>query len=59
MKRSEISGIIQSEFFKFMRENPDWYIDVDWNYWASENRFTLQSNRAAIAIEKYLENGKK
>ena len=52
--RLDISGIIRREFANFMRENPDWYDGVDWDYWAAPYRFLLQSNRAALKIEEYL-----
>jgi len=50
----KISEIIRKEFYQFMRENPTWYDDVDWDYWASAFVFLLQSNKAAIEIEKFL-----
>ncbi len=52
--RYDLGGIIQTEFYLFMRENPDWYANADWSNPGLSYRFSLQANAASTAIMKYL-----
>lgn len=52
---TDISGVIQREFYVFIKENPDWYKGADWQDPMSSYRFLLQANASTEKIKKLIE----
>ena len=46
----DITQTIQDTFYAFIRNNPDWYEDVDWNNHSTSYRFGLQSQQSVNKI---------